>query len=95
MSGGHYNYAYQRIRDLAQELRLDGENRVLRVAFRDLLLRVADAEEAVEWEDSGDGDDRERELLEAVLGRELTIATARALAREVVDELHRATRRRR
>jgi hypothetical protein len=94
MSGGHYNYAYQRIRDLAQELRLDGENRVLRIAFRDLLFRCADAAEAIEWNDSGDGDDRERERLEAAVGRELTIATARTLAREIIDELNRARRQR-
>ena len=52
MSGGSYDYAYAKVSDMAENMRhLD---RPERRKFRDLLLRVAKAMEAVEWEDSGD-----------------------------------------
>ena len=72
MSGGHYNYAYNRINEFAKELELcvgrfdsNGEP-VLepkiskhRVEFRKLLLLIADAAQALEWADSGDSDEDE------------------------------------
>ena len=57
MSGGSYDYAYQHIDDLADELRCMTP---LRRAFKAHLRLVAQAAHQIEWVDSGDcspGDD--------------------------------------
>ena len=53
MSGGSYEYAYQRVRSMADDLRRQDTN-PLRAAFANHLQIVADAMYAVEWVDSGD-----------------------------------------
>lgn len=59
MSGGSYNYAYSKVREMVDEMctmERDGYSpkTPLRTAFRGLLERVGDAMKAVEWVDSGD-----------------------------------------
>lgn len=64
MSGGHYDYAYVRVQEMAdtmsQELpklpaRGRGINRPLRRRVIEHLRAVAELMRAIEWEDSGDG----------------------------------------
>lgn len=60
MSGGAYDYAYQHITTLEQDLRVNEDPR--RAAFKKILKLVSDAAMAVEWVDScdyGPGDDYE------------------------------------
>ncbi len=57
------DYLYSRVLDA--EFR---ENTPLRVAFREHLKLVAAALQAIEWNDSGDGDDDEEKNICACLG---------------------------
>lgn len=86
MSGGHYNYAFCKVEDFADEVEADlaragtptgytdefypeRQNPDLRRRFIAYLReRVVPAMRAVEWNDSGDGDDDEAALIRAVLG---------------------------
>lgn len=54
MSGGAYNYAYQRIADLALEIRARAGRDPKRLTFARLLDAVAKAARDIEWVDSGD-----------------------------------------
>lgn len=71
VSGGSYEYAYQCVDDMADGLQIDGGCSAvppaLRVAFRAHLRAVAKAMRAIEWNDSGDGDDNEEKLVRACL----------------------------
>ena len=51
MSGSHYNYQYQTIYNLAQEIDPTTQNRII---FKKLLVLVAKACHDIEWVDSGD-----------------------------------------
>lgn len=53
MSGGHYEYAYYRIQELAEAIEPKTE---LRKAFKEHLLEVAKACHDIEWVDSGDSE---------------------------------------
>lgn len=58
MSGGSYDYAYSKIEQLAEDLRIKDDPR--RLALQRLLLKVSVAIHDVEWVDSsdyGEGDD--------------------------------------
>lgn len=63
MSGGSMDYLYSRVKDATFK-----ENTILRRAFRAHLNLVARTLKAIEWNDSGDGDDEEEELICACLG---------------------------
>lgn len=96
MSGGSYDYAFGRIDDLANAIRenagcrnLPGEKPdeygsppSLRRAFVAHLRKVARAAQAIEWNDSGDGDRDEQRLIRACVspGDELKEATEHARA---------------
>jgi hypothetical protein len=73
MSGGSYNYAYARVEEFAANLNThsagipDYVNLPLRKLFRTHLRKVADAMRAIEWNDSGDGDDDEQRFITDVL----------------------------
>lgn len=61
MSGGAYNYAFLRIEELANEIE---DNNIHRAKFKKILLLVAEAARAVEWNDSGDwGIEKEEKAL--------------------------------
>lgn len=72
MSGGEYDYIYQHIDELASRIRLQGECQAaspeLRQAFKDHLYLVQKACRAIEWNDSGDGDEAEERLIKRCLG---------------------------
>lgn len=82
MSGGSMNYLYLKVRevcdpdissDLIQVEGPDVKSPILRKAFRDHLLLVADALKAIEWVDSSDsGPGDEDDAIRAVFrhGRE-------------------------
>lgn len=93
MSGGAYNYRYSVIDQLAGEIRDVGSchcaSPASRRAFKRLLQEIAGACRAIEWNDSGDGDPHEVELLEAVLGRERLIMQAVEDAHAARKELDR------
>ena len=74
MSGGHYDYAYYKIEELAEKLELtydrhhiDGTDKPnppvspRRLKFKKLLTLVAEAARAIEWADSGDSGEEEAE----------------------------------
>ena len=67
MSGGAYNHAYSRIEELADEISRNAKTPE-RKAFVSLLVKVAKAAGAIEWNDSGDGDPRETDLIRDALG---------------------------
>lgn len=78
MSGGSYDYAYAKVDEFANEVALT-ENLArpgcrsglirpdLRLRFIDHLRKVALAMRAIEWNDSGDGDDQEIKLIKECL----------------------------
>lgn len=94
MSGGSYNYAFHKVEDLADEIREQGDieggaaPRELRKAFKSHLKLVAKALRAIEWNDSGDGDNRETEYLKAVLGENAGLEQTVCDARELILKLH-------
>jgi len=65
MSGGHYQYAYQHIKELADDIDLElaesltsfDEHREKVSAFRDHLYDVAECAKELEWWISGDSDE--------------------------------------
>jgi hypothetical protein len=71
MSGGSYDYIYQKIEDLAHNIRSEGccscASPAKRKAFARHLSKVAAAMKAIEWNDSCDGDDNEERLIMAVI----------------------------
>jgi len=91
MSGGSYDYAYGKIQDMADNLRLTTP---LRRAFQSLLRKVATACHDIEWVDSSDcnpGD--ENAAIRACLGKDgpaLVIAEAVREAERVRAELDAA-----
>lgn len=89
MSGGSMDYLYIKVEDASFR-----EDTPLRRAFRSHLIKLAAALQAIEWNDSGDGDDREEELIREVLGPtrvleqvRLDATTALHLLRTELDRL--------
>ncbi len=87
MSGGRYNYAYSRFEDYAYDLAPNAKTPE-RKAFLRLLNIVAAAARAIEWNDSGDGDNRETELIREALGEKWQELCMHELVQEA-DELIR------
>lgn len=91
MSGGSYDYGYRRIDDLADSIKKDGychaASPAKRSAFKELLAKVARAAKAVEWNDSGDGDEAEEALIDACLAPGAALAWATVEAKRVHAEL--------
>jgi hypothetical protein len=69
MSGGSYDYFYSRIENYAYEVARNA-NTPERKAFVRLMKHAAEAAKSIEWNDSGDGDSRESELIRKALGEE-------------------------
>lgn len=67
MSGGKYDYAYRQIEMLADNISYKGDcsaaSETLRKKFVEHLKLVAEVARAIEWNDSGDGDSEEVELI--------------------------------
>lgn len=67
MSGGSWEYAHEKVRDVAE--RLLAEDYPPRIALGRALLRFAEALHDIEWEDSGDyGPGRSLPAMEKALG---------------------------
>lgn len=83
MSGGHYDYKYAVIKDLAFDIEVPSRGEAqytdsaLRKKFKKHLELVALACRAIEWNDSGDGDSEEITLLKKCLGGKNGIQTSR------------------
>lgn len=98
MSGGSYNYAYERIESLAREIRENsscfGSPPHLRRAFKFHLLKVAEAARAIEWNDSADGDNQEDQKILACIGPtgdlDAAISDAKKVEKELVAAIERA-----
>lgn len=86
MSGGAYDYGYGKIENLAYEMRND-MNTPLRKAFLSHLALVAEAAKAIEWNESGDGDPREDELIKKCISPSAEIEHAIKDAREAIQNL--------
>lgn len=89
MSGGSYNYLYCRIEDLAEDILQKGKRTPLRKAFCSHLIKVAAAAKAIEWNDSGDGDDREEGLIRAVISPTAELEEATKNAKQAIEDLTR------
>lgn len=89
MSGGSMDYLYTKVKDASFR-----KHTPLRRAFRKHLDAVAGALRAIEWNDSGDGDDKEEVLIRKVLapGVELAhlVGEARIAVRHLNEALDRA-----
>jgi hypothetical protein len=90
MSGGSYDYAYGHLDTFAESMRGHGgcgdyaAPPALREAFRAHLRLVARAMRAIEWNDSGDGDDEEPALIRGCL---TPTPLSDALRHAMVDDL--------
>lgn len=93
MSGGSYDYAYCKIHDLASSIKLEGgcgegycAPPELRRRFKKHLDDVAEAARAIEWNDSGDGDDEEAAKILRCLSPQ---DSGRAYALELAESLEK------
>jgi hypothetical protein len=79
VSGGHYNYLFSNIEDMAVSLK---PTTPLRKAFKTHLFKVAKACHDIEWVDSGDcGPGDEDEAIRACLGKDVkALVLAEAIA---------------
>ena len=87
MRGGHYNYAYTKLQDMAESIEGKATS-PLRRAFAKHLLAVAKAMKDIEWEDSGDGADWETSV-RAVLHPNAEIDAAKEALIEAIDAARR------
>jgi hypothetical protein len=91
MSGGSYDYAYEKINELAGRIQLKSN---LRRAFSEHLYKVAEACKAIEWVDSFDASSpHDDDAIRKVLGDQadaLALAEAVKEATKIRDELHAA-----
>ena len=84
MSGGSMDYLYFKVESADFRLTTPA-----RRAFKTHLLNVARALRAIEWHDSGDGDDSEDEAIAKCLGPTATLEQAIEDAKVANAELHR------
>lgn len=78
------NYLYQKIEDAIQEVK--GES-IRRQAVRGYMRKMAAVLRAVEWNDSGDGDDEEDNLIDDLIGAPVMFDIAKKALRESVREV--------
>ena len=88
MSGGAYNYAYDRVDQFAHDmLRRRGTNSLDRKVFSMLLMKVAEAMRVVEWVDSGDGGDETAAIRDCFSEAHFRLEMIKA-ATEEAKEIH-------
>jgi len=90
MSGGSMDYFYSHVEDAADKFKLDTGPRL---AIRSHMLKLAKALRAIEWNDSGDGDDQEEELIIACLAPKEVLATTISEAKRILEELTKEVKR--
>ena len=86
MSGGSMDYFYGRLEDAANQFQRTTPERI---ALRTHMLKLACVLKAVEWNDSGDGDDEEERLLRELLTPQEVLVAARDEARRVLADLQK------
>lgn len=92
MSGGSYDYAYSQLEmNFVDALRIHSwhyeTQAIKRQAFKEHLRLVVRAMKAIEWNDSGDGDDHEEALIDAIISRQDVLNVATANAQAAYDQL--------
>lgn len=94
MSGGSYDYFYSKLEDMADSVARSANRAgfvcgkstpALRRAFAEHLKLCAEACRAIEWNDSGDGDDREAELIRKCVSPDAALKQAIADAQTALD----------
>jgi hypothetical protein len=78
MSGGSYNYAYERVLSVADELRTRHSDKTHVLAFADKLDSIAEVMRKIEWADSSDTewDDRLDEIIKGAVTPAENLASA-------------------
>lgn len=84
MSGGSMDYFYSRLEDAAEKFILSSMHRI---AVRSHMLKLAKALRAIEWNDSGDGDDQEDKLIDECLAPKEVLAVTISEAKKILVEL--------
>ena len=88
MSGGSWDYAYQRVQDVADRFR--GSRDATRRAFGEHLAKCAEAMRVVEWVDSGDSTSpADTDAIRALLGPAPIVAEIKAEAERLLGEVQR------
>ncbi len=82
MSGGSMEYLYRQVEDANFQLSSPD-----RIAMKKYLIKVARALKAIEWNDSGDGDDEETKLIRKCIGDNSILASTIEEAEIVRDQL--------
>lgn len=83
MSGGSMDYFYSKLEDAIGQIR---GNSVRRQALRAHLTKLVEVLRAVEWNDSGDGDDREAQLIDDLVQPQELIDAAAEFLKSAIDE---------
>lgn len=84
MSGGSMDYLYFKVEDANFK-----DDTPHRLAFRKHLKKVALALKAIEWNDSGDGDDGEEQFINACISKADLLNCAVERAENTLSELQR------
>lgn len=82
MSGGSMDFLYQKVKDAEFNL-----NSPERIAFHKHLQKVSEALKAIEWNDSGDGDDDEMTLIREVIGDRVILESVLEVAEKAIGNL--------
>lgn len=90
MSGGSWDYAYQRVQDVADRFR--GSREATRRAFGEHLAKCAEVMRVVEWVDSGDSTSpADTDAIREVIGAGPIVAEIEAEARRLLAEVIQIT----
>lgn len=90
MSGGSMNHFSQDLEDAADRFKLSTMHRL---AIHSHMLKLAKALKAIEWNDSGDGDDQEEELINECLAPKEVLTATISEAKRVLEELRKEVKR--
>lgn len=84
MSGGSMDYFYGKLGDAVDQVQ---GNTMRRIAIRSHMVKLARALKAIEWNDSGDGDDQEDALIDDCLAPRDVLAVTLSEAERIMEEL--------
>lgn len=86
MSGGSYDYAFQKLEDLAGSIVKRRDNKITRLRVSKLLKELADICHDIEWIDSGDYGDDDWVNVEGKL-KNLTEKVSKEIVLEIKKEI--------